>query len=151
MQLASDQWKEALVALGFYEAMDKAGFGQLGVAMESDEVREALLKTLGELFATGSRDEWVARLRGGDIVSAPINTMLEAVVDPDVVANGYVAEVDYKKYGKRLKVHGTPWQFSETPAEIGVAPKLGEHNDEVLASLGYSTADIAALRSRKVI
>src|SRR5687768_14426103 len=33
MQLARDQWKEALDALGFYDAMDKAGFGQLGVAM----------------------------------------------------------------------------------------------------------------------
>ena len=151
MQLARDQWKEALVALGFFEAMDKAGFGQLGVAMESDEVREALLKKLGELFATGSRDEWVARLRGGDIVSAPINTMLEAVVDPDVVANGYVAEVDYKKYGKRLKVHGTPWQFSETPAKIGTAPELGEHNNEVLGGLGYSAAEISDFRARKVI
>ena len=63
MQLARDQWKEALDALGFYETMDQAGFGQLGVAMELDEVREALLKKLGELFATGTRDEWVARLR----------------------------------------------------------------------------------------
>ena len=51
-----------------------------------------------------------------------------------MIANGYVAEVDYPKYGKRLKVHGSPWQFSETPAKIGIAPELGEHNDEVLGS-----------------
>jgi crotonobetainyl-CoA:carnitine CoA-transferase CaiB-like acyl-CoA transferase len=150
-QLARDQWKEAMSSLGFYDQITAAGFGHLGVAMESDAKREELLALLGRLFATGSRDDWVGRLRAGDIVSAPINTMLEAAVDPDVVANGYVAEMDYPEYGKRLKVHGTPWQFSETPAEIGVAPKLGEHNDEVLTSLGYSTADIAALRSRKVI
>ena len=151
MQLARDQWKEALVALSFYEVMEKAGFGQLGVAMDSDEIRGALLAKLGELFATGTRDDWVARLRGGDIVSAPINTMLEAVADPDVVANGYVAEVDYPKHGKRLKVHGTPWQFSETPAKIGIAPELGEHNNEVLCSLGYSEAQIADFKARKVI
>jgi crotonobetainyl-CoA:carnitine CoA-transferase CaiB-like acyl-CoA transferase len=131
--------------------MEAAGFGHLGVAMESDEARESLLKKLGKLFAAGSRDEWVARLREGDIVSAPINTMLEAVADADVIANGYVAEVDYPKYGKRLKVHGTPWQFSETPARIGVAPELGEHNDEVLGGLGYSEAEIAELKSKKVI
>lgn len=151
MQLARDDWKQALTALGFFEAMDQAGFGHLGVAMDSDEVREALLKKLGELFATGTRDEWVARLRKGDIVSAPINTMLEASNDPDVIANGYVAEVDYPKYGKRLKVHGTPWQFSETPAKIGIAPELGEHNTEVLTSLGYSDAQIADFKARKVI
>ena len=58
---------------------------------------------LDELFATGQRDDWVARLRGADIVSAPINTLLEASNDPDVLANGYVAEVDYPKHGKTLK------------------------------------------------
>lgn len=150
-QLARDQWTEALGALGFREIMEAAGFAHLGVAMDSDEKREELLAKLGELFATGTRDDWVARLRGGDIVSAPINTLLEASVDPDVVANGYVAEVDYPKYGKRLKVHGSPWQFSETPAKIGIAPGLGEHNEEVLGSLGYDAAQIADLRSRKVI
>jgi crotonobetainyl-CoA:carnitine CoA-transferase CaiB-like acyl-CoA transferase len=151
MQLAKDDWKQALIALGFYETMETAGFGHLGVAMDSDEAREALLKKLGELFATGSRNEWVARLRGGDIVSAPINTMLEAVADADVIANGYVAEVDYPKYGRRLKVHGTPWQFSETPAKFGIAPELGEHNNDVLGGLGYSEAEIAELKAKKVI
>lgn len=150
-QLARDQWKQAMTALGFYEQMEQAGFGHLGVAMESDEKREALLAKLSELFATGARDDWVARLRAGDIVSAPINTLLEAANDPDVVANGYVTEIEYPKCGKRLKVHGTPWQFSETPAKIGIAPELGEHNDEVLASLGYGEAEIADLRAREVI
>ena len=150
-QLARDQWKEAMISLGFYERIAAAGFGHLGVAMESAEKREELLALLGTLFATGSREDWVTRLRAGDIVSAPINTMLEAAVDPDVVANGYVAEMDYPEYAKRLKVHGTPWRFSETPAKIGVTPKLGAHNAEVLGALGYSTADIDALKARKVI
>ena len=150
-QLARDQWKEAMTSLGFYDRITEAGFGHLGVAMESDAKREEVLALLGRLFATGSREEWVSKLRAGDIVSAPINTMLEAAVDPDVVANGYVAEMDYPEHGKRLKVHGTPWKFSETPAKIGVAPKLGEHNDEVLTSLGYSQADIAGFRERKAI
>jgi crotonobetainyl-CoA:carnitine CoA-transferase CaiB-like acyl-CoA transferase len=150
-QLARDQWREAMTALGFYDRITEAGFGHLGVAMESNEKREDLLALLGRLFATGSREEWVAKLRAGDIVSAPINTMLEAAVDPDVVANGYVTEVDYPEHGKRLKVHGTPWRFSETPAQIGVAPKLGEHNVEILTTLGYSEADIENLKERKVI
>jgi crotonobetainyl-CoA:carnitine CoA-transferase CaiB-like acyl-CoA transferase len=150
-QLARDQWTDALNSLGFREAMEQAGFGHLGVAMDSDEKREQLLAMLGKLFATGTRDDWVARLRGGDIVSAPINTLLEASVDPDVVANGYIAEVDYPQYGKRLKVHGSPWQFSETPAKIGIAPGLGEHNDAVLGELGYEPAQIADLKSRKII
>ncbi len=144
-------WKTAMTALGFYERLEKAGFGDLGVIITSDERRETLLRTLDDLFATGLRDDWVARLRDADIVSAPINTLLEASNDPDVLANGYVTEMAYPQYGKTLKVHGSPWQFSETPARIGVAPKLGADNEDVLARLGYSTEQVHDLRERKVI
>ncbi len=144
-------WRSAMTALGFYERLEREGFGDLGIVIDSEEKRAALLSLLDELFATGPRDEWVAKLRAADIVAAPINTLLEASNDPDVVANGYVAEIDYPKYGKRLKVHGSPWQFSETPARIGTAPELGADNDAVLAEFGYTPAQIRDLRGRKII
>jgi crotonobetainyl-CoA:carnitine CoA-transferase CaiB-like acyl-CoA transferase len=145
------KWREAMTALGFYEALEKAGFGDLGVIISSDDQRARLLGMLDELFTTGSREDWVAKLRGADIVAAPINTLLEASNDPDVLANGYVTEIDYPEHGKRLKVHGSPWHFSETPAQIGRAPALGAHSDEILAELGYSLAQIEDLRERKII
>src|SRR5437868_8252095 len=145
------KWHDAMTALGFYERLEKAGFGDLGVIVSSQEQRASLLRMLDELFATGPRDDWVARLRGADIVAAPINTLLEASNDPDVLANGYVTEIDYPKHGKRLKVHGSPWHFSETPAQIGVAPELGAHNDGILADLGYSAAQIRDFRDREII
>jgi crotonobetainyl-CoA:carnitine CoA-transferase CaiB-like acyl-CoA transferase len=119
--------------------------------MDSAERREELLALLDRLFASNTRDHWVAKLRAADIVSAPINTMLEAASDPDVLANGYVTEVDYRRHGKRLRVHGSPWSFSQTPARVGIAPELGEHNDDVLKDLGYSDGEILGLRERKVI
>ncbi len=146
-----ENWKDAMTALGFHPRIKAAGFENLGVIIDNDEKRNELLALLDELFATGTREDWVAKLRGADIVSAPINTLLEASNDPDVLANGYVTEIDYPKHGKRLKVHGTPWQFSETPAKPGIAPELGEHNDAVLGELGYSPADVADLRARKII
>ncbi|HZM47985.1 MAG TPA: CoA transferase [Burkholderiales bacterium] len=145
------KWQQAMTALGFYDTLVGAGFGELGVAITSEEQRAKLLKTLDGLFATGPRDKWVEILRGADIVSAPINTLLEASNDPDVIANGYVTEVEYPKYGKKLKVHGSPWNFSETPARVGIAPELGEHNEPVLMELGYSAADIEGFRKRNVI
>ncbi len=145
------QWASAMTALGFFETLQAAGFGDLGVIMSSDEKRETLLHLLDGLFAAGSRAHWVAKLRGADIVSAPINTLLEAASDPDVLANGYVTEVDYREHDKMLKVHGSPWHFSETPAQVGVAPALGEHNNEVLAELGYSAEQTGDFRARGVI
>ena len=136
------KWRDAMTALGFYPALEQAGFGDLGVIIASDEKRATLLRLLDELFATGPREDWVERLREADIVAAPINTLLEAADDPDVLANGYVTEVAYPEYGKTLKVHGSPWHFSETPAHIGVAPKLGADNAEILGrSRLYRDAD----------
>ena len=146
-----DKWSDAMTALGFYPRLKTAGFEHLGVIIDNDAKRIELLALLDDLFATGTREDWVAKLRGADIVSAPINTLLEASNDPDVIANGYVTEIDYPKYGKRLKVHGTPWQFSETPAKPGIAPELGGHNDAVLGELGYSQAEVADLRARRII
>jgi crotonobetainyl-CoA:carnitine CoA-transferase CaiB-like acyl-CoA transferase len=145
------KWRDAMTALGFYESLEADGFGDLGVIITADEKRATLLRMLDELFATGPRDDWVARLRGADIVAAPINTLLEASNDPDVRANGYVTEIDYPKNGKRLKVHGSPWHFSETPAQIGVAPELGAHSHEILAGLGFTPAQIEGLRERGII
>jgi crotonobetainyl-CoA:carnitine CoA-transferase CaiB-like acyl-CoA transferase len=145
------KWRDAMTALGFYETLEKAGFGDLGVIVASDDKRTALLRMLDELFATGPREDWVEQLRAVDVVAAPINTLLEASNDPDVLANGYVAEADYPKYGKRLKVHGSPWHFSETPPQIGIAPELGANNDEILAELGYTLAQIEKLRQTKII
>ena len=49
-------WKTAMTALGFYEALERAGFGDLGVVIELAEERDRLLRTLDGLFATGSRE-----------------------------------------------------------------------------------------------
>ncbi len=150
-QLNGRKWQTAMTALGFYEELETIGLGDLGVAVTSDEKREEMLAKLDECFARDGRDRWVAILREADIVAAPINTLLEAASDPDVLANGYVSEIEYPEHGKTAKVHGTPWKFSETPAQIGVAPKLGEHTDALLAGVGYSDSEINQLREDGVV
>ena len=150
-QLGHTDWKRAMEALGFLATLTERGADDLGLALVSDEMKDNILGVLAELFATGSRDQWVEILRAADIVSAPVNTLLEASNDPDVLANGYISEIEYPEIGETLKVHGSPWQFSETPAKIGVAPKLGEHNADILSGLGYSELEIASLREQKII
>src|SRR5882672_11495889 len=46
------QWKSAMSALGFADALERAGFADLGVIVASEEQRATLLRTLDELFAT---------------------------------------------------------------------------------------------------
>ena len=150
-QVDHRHWTKAMDALGFLSELEKRGASDLGLALVSDEKKQLILSTLKELFATGSRDRWVSILRDADIVSAPINTLLEASKDPDVLENGYIAERYYSEIDETLKVQGSPWQFSETPVSIGRAPKLGEHNDEVLEAMGFSKAEIKSMSDRNII
>ena len=46
---------------------------------------------------------------------------------------------------------GNPIKMSDSITEVTRSPLLGEHTDEVLVQLGYSAADIGALREAKVI
>ena len=150
-QLDHRHWKVAMEALGFYEHLEERGASDLGQALVSSAKRELILATLAERFATDTRARWIEILRGADIVSAPINTLLEASNDPDVLANGYIREIELPDENTTVKVHGSPWEFSETPAKLGLAPKLGEHNHEILSGLGYSPSDIEALEEQKII
>ena len=70
---------------------------------------------------------------------------------PHTRLRSYIDSVAYPEIGEDLKVHGTPWQFSDYKPKFGHAPGLGQHNAELLASVGYSEAEIAAFVERKVV
>jgi formyl-CoA transferase len=76
--------------------------------------------------------------------------MEELMNEPSLRSTGTIVEVDHPKRGKYLTV-GNPIKLSDSPTDVTRSPLLGEHTDEVLAELGYATADLAALRSNKVI
>jgi len=143
-------WQKGMTATGFDKELAKVGCAKLGDVTESEEKTKVFLDTMDRLFATNTREHWLKILRGVGIISAPINTLLEASVDPDVIANNYVIEVDHPRVGK-VKEVGFPWKFHKTPAKAGIAPELGEHNNEVYKGLGYSDADIEQFKKEGVI
>ena len=151
LQLDPDDWQEAMKELNFFDVLQKENLIDLGLAFESDEKKTQILSKLAELFSTNKRDHWISILRNADMISTHVNTMLEASNDPNLKENNYVTEVWYPELNKNMKVHGTPWKFSKTPANIKRAPKLGEHNSELLNKLGYSEKDIQNLIENKII
>ena len=151
LQLDPDDWKEAMKELNFFDVLEKDNLIDLGLAFESDERKTEILNKLAELFSTNKRDHWISILRNADMISTHVNTMLEASNDPNLKENNYVTEVWYPELNKNMKVHGTPWKFSKTPANIKRAPKLGEHNSELLNKLGYSDNEIQNLTEDKII
>ena len=71
------------------------------------------------------------------------------IADPQVEANGYMPA---HPGHERARVASGPVQFDmETTVVRRPAPKVGEHTDEVLTELGYTTAEIEALRDSHAI
>ena len=151
LQLDPDDWREAMKALNFFDVLTENGLIDLGLAFESEKKKTEILDKLAELFSTDTRDNWISVLRKADMISTHVNTMLEASNDPNIKENNYVTEVWYPELNKNMKVHGTPWKFSKTPANIKRAPKLGENNTEILSGLGYTKDEIENLKDDKVI
>jgi len=148
--VGEERWNKGWVAAGFDKTLAEVDCAKLGDVISSKERTKLFLDTMDRLFATNTREHWLKILRGADIVSAPINTIAEAGEDADVIANNYIIEVDHPKAGK-VKEVGFPWKFHKTPARAGIAPELGEHNNEVYKGLGYSDADIEQLKKEGVI
>jgi len=148
--VGEERWRKGLENTGLAEELDKVGCAKLGDVAASPEVRKTFLATMDRLFATNTREHWLKLLREADVVSAPINEIGEAGVDPDVIANNYVIEVDHPRVGK-IKEVGYPWKFHKTPAKAGIAPELGQHNSEILKKLGYSNAEIKQFKEEGVI
>ena len=151
LQLDPDDWQEAMKALNFFDILTENGLIDLGLAFESEIKKTEILDKLSELFSTDTRDNWISVLRKADMISTHVNTMLEASNDPNIKENNYVTEVWYPELNKNMKVHGTPWKFSKTPANIKRAPKLGEHNTEILSGLGYTKDEIEGFKDDKII
>jgi formyl-CoA transferase/CoA:oxalate CoA-transferase len=80
------------------------------------------------------------------VPAGPIQTVPEALSDPQVLARGMVAELDHP--ADPLRTLACPIRLTRTPATVRTPPPaLGEHSDAVLAAAGYSRSDIERLRA----
>lgn len=106
---------------------------------------------LAEVFGRDTQKNWSARLAAADIPSSPVNTMAEGFADPQMVHRKMLQTIDHPVEG-RIPQLGFPIKFSATPGTLrSPPPLLGEHNSQVLRSLGYSEQRIAELGAQGVL
>ena len=112
-----------------------------------DEIRTAL----DPYFRIRTTAEWVDLLRAHDIWCAPVNSLTQTFEDAAVQHIGPVLEFEHPRAG-RVRVLKHPVHYSSGEATLRrPPPELGEHTDEVLAELGCTDEEIAAMRKAEDI
>jgi crotonobetainyl-CoA:carnitine CoA-transferase CaiB-like acyl-CoA transferase len=107
------------------------------------EHRLVLIPALCTLFERAPASEWIGRLTAEDIPTSPIQTVGEALNDPQALARGLVVEIKHPTLDVVRSI-ANPVRFSSTPVVYRLPPPLlGEHCHEILQSLQYSDAEIA--------
>ena len=138
----------------FVEAVDK------GEWLEMDEFKNAkerlinrdyLNKLIEEVTITKTSDEWVEKLEKVGVPCGPINSIDKVFDDPQVKHLGIAQSIDTIPFGQTELV-GQPFNLSRSPSIMKQRPpEKGEHNEDVLLDLGYSSEELDELKSKNII
>jgi crotonobetainyl-CoA:carnitine CoA-transferase CaiB-like acyl-CoA transferase len=105
-------------------------------------------------FIMDRLDKWAKRFTKTELVeeaqrrhfpASPVSTPLDLVDDPQLIARGFLKEIDHPEFGRIRFPQGAI--ATVLGNQISSAPKLGEHNTEILTQLGYSEDDRQTLIS----
>jgi CoA:oxalate CoA-transferase len=108
--------------------------------------RAVLTPLLEQRLTTATTSHWVSVLNAKGIPSGGILTLDEALSAPQIAHRQSIATVDDPELGP-LQLFTLTAKFEKTPGAIDTAPpRLSQHTDDLLASLGCSSEEIAALR-----
>ncbi|MCM3714308.1 CoA transferase [Alkalihalobacillus oceani] len=125
----------------FLGAMKDETLEQEKYATNADRVRQRkeLVAYLNDVFSKKPIKHWIELFESVKIPCGPVNKFSDILNDQHMLEREMVVETEHPKVGK-LKMLGTPVKFSRTPAQIKSAPPaLGEHTEEILKRLGYTT------------
>jgi formyl-CoA transferase len=118
-----------------------------GRAAQMARIDEAIAQWTSRL----SQKEVLLEMEKAQVPAGRIYSAADIAADPHFAARGMIQQI-VAGDGEPLKVPGIVPKLSATPGAIrSPAPKLGEHTDEVLKEIGYSPAEIEALRKKHVL
>lgn len=113
------------------------------------ENRQTLALMLDQEFEKKTTQQWFSLLQG-HVPVAPVYDIAQALENPYVKAEGKIIKIPHETAGE-IEVVACPIQIPGQPPLTNPAPALGQHTAELLASIGYSAADIQELRKQQVV
>jgi len=138
----------------FVEAVDKGEWLEMDEfknAKERLKNRDYLNKLIEEVTIAKTSDEWVEKLEKVGVPCGPINSIDKVFDDPQVKHLGIAQSIDTIPFGQTQLV-GQPFNLSRSPSIMKQRPpEKGEHNEDVLLDLGYSSEELDELKSKNII
>jgi crotonobetainyl-CoA:carnitine CoA-transferase CaiB-like acyl-CoA transferase len=122
----------------------------------SGEDRQKMQKELATIlegaFRSKTRDEWIQILTSADVPNGPVHMSPEEVLgDPQLQYRGMQEEA-VDEEGRKITRISSPFKPFGLPVRAGGRPpRLGEHTEEILHSLGYDQGEIAEMKKAGVI
>lgn len=111
---------------------------------------EALRTWLVDYLATRRADELETELTAAGVPAAMIRDIGQIATHPHLQQRGLLEEATLPGFANPLQVVGPGFQV-EKDKEPAAVPTLGEHNEEVLSSIGIDKTQIGRLKSEGVI
>ena len=138
------QWERMCQAMGRTDWLANPEWRSRGRRVRE---RAAVNAAIAEETAKQPSAHWVDLLEAAGIPCGPIYSIDQAFADPQVVHLGMAAPVDHPRLGPTHMV-ASPLNISGVDKAIRSAAQVTpENTDEILASVGYSQAEIAAMRA----
>ena len=112
---------------------------------------EILMSQIRPIIETKTSDEWNELLSDADILNAKVHTHMDLLNDPQVQAAKAICWVENDTLGNipMASIPGQPMPIAGD--KLSHSPHVGEHNQEILTELGYSTSDIKNFKNEGVI
>jgi formyl-CoA transferase len=144
-----EQWEAMAEVIGAPELAEDPRFKERD---ERKRNRRALTPLVEEKLAKDRTAHWVEALNARDVPSGDILSLGAALSQPQARHRGVLHDVHVGGEIGDVKLFGLTAQLSKTPGAIeSPPPKLGEHTAELLACIGYSKEDVAALKEKGVV
>jgi crotonobetainyl-CoA:carnitine CoA-transferase CaiB-like acyl-CoA transferase len=113
--------------------------------------KEAMNELIAEALGAKTTSEWFELIVAAGLPCGPVYNVKEAFADPQVEALRIKRAVAHPRLGE-LDLVAQPCEITGFDREIRTAtPDLGEHNDEILGSLGYDAEAIEKLKATRTI
>jgi crotonobetainyl-CoA:carnitine CoA-transferase CaiB-like acyl-CoA transferase len=140
-------WAEACEVVGRPDLANDERFADAATIVENGAAGRELMAAA---FAERTLDEWRDRLREFSGQWTAVQDTLEASVDAQTVANGYVLDCATAD-GTPFKLATAPVQYDEEPPAPKRAPDFNEHGDAILTDLGIDWDTIIDLKVRGIV